>query len=190
MNYLEIINLNKSYDDNLILDKVNYRFKKGEFNALVGPSGIGKTSLLNILIGIDEDYSGKIIGMEKNKSIVFQENRLLENYSIKDNLNFVLNNPLDDNSINEYLQTLNLNVDASAIVNQLSGGMKRRISILRAVLKKSDIYIFDEPFKDMDHDTHLLVLEFIKRTLKGKTLIFSTHSDLDIKILKPYIIKI
>lgn len=190
MSFITIEDLSKSYGENLIFENANYKFKKNKFNAILGKSGLGKTTLLNILMGIDQDYTGNITGVPQSKSVVFQENRLLDNYSIYDNLNFVLKDKITPKYINSYLKKLDLNIYSSTIINQLSGGMKRRISILRAVLKESDIYIFDEPFKDMDRKTHILTLEFIKEELKNKTLIYSTHSDLDIEILKPNIIKL
>lgn len=188
MESIKIENLSKNYGDKWIFKNANYNFKKNQFNGIMGKSGVGKTTLLNILMGIDKDYIGNIIGIPEDKSVVFQENRLLENYSISDNLNFILESKISDDLIYEYLKRLELNVFPDTIINQLSGGMKRRISILRAILKDSDLYIFDEPFKDMDRKTHILTLEFVKEQLKGKTLIFSTHSDLDIDILKPNII--
>ena len=190
MKYIKIENLNKNYDSKSIFKNANYKFRKNIFNAIMGKSGIGKTTLLNILIGIDKDYTGNLIGLPKDKSVVFQEDRLLENYSISDNLNFVLKDKITNDSIEEYLERLDLNIPPETVVNQLSGGMKRRISILRAVLKESELYIFDEPFKDMDRRTHLITLKFVKEELKGKTLIFSTHSDLDIEIFQPNIIRL
>lgn len=190
MEFIEIENLNKHYQEKSIFKNANYKFKKNQFSGILGESGVGKTTLLNILMGIDQDYTGNLIGIPKDISAVFQENRLLENYSISDNLNFVLENRISDNYISKYLNRLDLNVAPDTNIDQLSGGMKRRISILRAILKDSDLYIFDEPFKDMDRKTHILTLEFVKEELKGKTLIFSTHSDLDIEILKPNIIKL
>lgn len=188
---IDLINLSKSFSDKTVFENLNCSFQIGEFTAITGASGVGKTSLLRILMGLDKDYSGLIKGLD-NKSIspVFQENRLLPNYSIYDNINLVMDKNLDPSYIDYYLKRLNLNLSCQELVKNLSGGMARRVAILRALLKDADLYIFDEAFKDLDPENHRLVLELVREELRGKTLIFTSHSRLDLDLLNPNIIQL
>lgn len=179
-------NLKKSYGDLLVLDSLNCRFRKGHFTAIVGPSGIGKTSLLKILMGLDKDYEGEVLNSNYGKiSAVFQENRLLENFSIRENVNLVLDRKLAEEDLAYYLGRLGLDVDPGQKVRELSGGMKRRVAILRALVVDCPLYIFDEPFKDMDQASHRQVLDLVQEKLASKTLIFTSHSPLDLEYLRP-----
>lgn len=179
-------NLKKSYGDLLVLDSLNCRFRKGHFTAIVGPSGIGKTSLLKILMGLDKDYEGEVLNCDYGKiSAVFQENRLLENFSIRENVNLVLDRKLAEEDLAYYLGRLGLDVDPGQKVRELSGGMKRRVAILRALVVDCPLYIFDEPFKDMDQASHRQVLDLVQEKLASKTLIFTSHSPLDLEYLRP-----
>ncbi|HEY4544517.1 MAG TPA: ATP-binding cassette domain-containing protein, partial [Tissierellaceae bacterium] len=128
---IEINNLNFGYDNLTIFENYNTKILSNRYNAVIGPSGCGKTTLLRILSGLEDKYSGHIKGMENKKiSICFQENRLLENYSIRDNINFVQNENLLDSYIKLELEKIGLDIDLNKKVSQLSGGMKRRIAIL------------------------------------------------------------
>lgn len=172
---IKTINLNKKFLDQVIFENLNIEIKKGRFNAVIGTSGRGKTTLLNILMGLDRDYSGKVEIEKLDMSVVFQENRLLESLSIYENINFVLEKDFDSDFINRHLNMVGLDIDCSKKVNKLSGGMKRRVAILRCILKKADIYILDEPFKEMDDDSYKKVLDYTKKYLYSKTVIFTTH---------------
>ena len=182
-------NIGKKYGDQVVFEDLNLEIEKNKFTALVGPSGIGKTSLLRILMGLDKDYTGEIINYNpRNISVVFQENRLLENFSILENINLVLRKKLDQDTLKTQLKLLGLEPSPNEKVKNLSGGMKRRIAILRALALDKEYYIFDEPFKDMDRETQLRLLKLVEEKLRGKTLIFTSHSQLDIDYLNPRII--
>lgn len=177
-------NISKSFKGNLIFKNLNCSFEKNKFTGIIGVSGIGKTSLLRILMGLDDDYTGEILNYDfEDISVVFQENRLLENFSIEENINLVLAKKIDPDLLKFHLQALGLNLDLDKKVSTLSGGMKRRLAILRAILLDKSTYILDEPFKDMDLATHLKVLNFVGENLKGKTVIFTSHNLEDIRHL-------
>lgn len=177
-------NISKSFKGNLIFKDLNCSFEKNKFTGIIGVSGIGKTSLLRILMGLDDDYTGEILNYDfEDISVVFQENRLLENFSIEENINLVLAKKIDPDLLKFHLQALGLNLDLDKKVSTLSGGMKRRLAILRAILLDKSTYILDEPFKDMDLATHLKVLNFVGENLKGKTVIFTSHNLEDIRHL-------
>lgn len=183
MSDIIIKNLYKSYENEKVLNNFNSIIKSNEFNIIVGSSGIGKTTLIRILMKLEKEDSGKIINIPKNISPVFQENRLLENLNIYENINFT-NEKISHEEIDKELEKINLNNIGNKKIKELSGGMKRRVTILRAILKEADLYIFDEPFKEMDEEVYKMVIKYVKEKLSGKTVIFSTHNKEEIDYFK------
>ena len=108
--------------------------------------------------------------------MVFQEDRLLENLSIYDNLDLVNPGKYDRETIKDELFSIGLENLIDKKVRELSGGMKRRVSILRALLVDSDIYVLDEPFKELDADSYRLCVEYFKQKMNGKTVIMTSHN--------------
>lgn len=169
---IKIENLNISYKDKEIINNFNENILKKEKVALLGLSGIGKTSLINALMGL-VDYTGTISFLEVPKyAVVFQEDRLLPDFTVYDNVKITATN-LSNAEINQYIQRFNLN--PKALISTLSGGMKRRVAILRAILAPSNIIIMDEPFKGLDNDTKELVMSTVKEKTSDKTMIIVTH---------------
>lgn len=180
---IKVKNLNFGYDNLIIFKNYNTTILNNRYNAVIGQSGSGKTTLLRILSGLESEYSGDIEGMDdKSISICFQENRLLENYSIKDNINFVQKENLPDSYIELELKKIGLDIDMNKKVYQLSGGMKRRIAILRCVLYDADIFILDEPFKELDEFNYNLTINYVKNKLLDKTVVFTTHNEKEINL--------
>lgn len=180
---IKVKNLNFGYNNLIIFKNYNTTILNNRYNAVIGQSGSGKTTLLRILSGLESEYSGDIEGMDdKSISICFQENRLLENYSIKDNINFVQKENLSDSYIELELKKIGLDIDMNKKVYQLSGGMKRRIAILRCVLYDADIFILDEPFKELDEFNHNLTINYVKNKLLDKTVVFTTHNEKEINL--------
>jgi NitT/TauT family transport system ATP-binding protein len=155
----------------------------------MAPSGMGKTTLLRIIMGLEEPDSGSIKGLEDLKiSTVFQEDRLCEYLTPINNIKLV-NPTLTDQQILEALSSFGLSGCERQKTSELSGGMKRRIAILRAIMAEYDILFLDEPFKGIDINTKETVIsEIIKRT-KGKTIIFVTHDEAEASLMGANIIK-
>ena len=178
----EVKNIVKQYGKLQVLDKVSIQFEENKIICILGPSGCGKTTLLNIMVGtLSKDY-GEVIGFEKEDiSFVFQEDRLIEWKNVKDNVGFVLRDKMDkkvrENVIDKYLRLVNLEEYKYYYPRQLSGGMKQRISILRAFAYPSKILIMDEPFKSLDINSKRTIMEFTLKLkeLRGKTCILVTH---------------
>ncbi|NLW52540.1 MAG: ABC transporter ATP-binding protein [Tissierellia bacterium] len=176
MDNITIKNLNKRYKDKLVFNDFSTKVLKGKKNFLIGVSGSGKTTLIRILLGL-EDYQGDInIETGSKFSVVFQEDRLLENLSIYDNLDLVNPGKYDRETIKDELFSIGLENLIDKKVRELSGGMKRRVSILRALLVDSDIYVLDEPFKELDADSYRLCVEYFKQKMNGKTVIMTSHN--------------
>ena len=166
-------NLTKMYDNKIILLNLNYKFKENIKYCFLGKSGIGKTTLLKILLGIEKVDDGKIIHNDCKKSVVFQNDRLFEDFTVLENLT-VINKNIE--YCIEILNKLDIFNEEKNICLNLSGGMKRRIAIARALAFKSDEYYFDEPFKGLDYNTKEKVINVIKEYTKNKTCFFITHS--------------
>ncbi len=188
---IEIRNLSKSYGDTLVLDNISITLTADRPVCLMGPSGRGKTTLFNILLGLIKRDNGEIIGIEnKNFSAVFQEDRLCEELSALMNLAIVLDKP-DKAELEELLLKMGLAQDEiRRPVSQLSGGQKRRVAILRALVSDSDVVLMDEPFKGLDDDTRLQVIQQVKRLLAGRLLMVITHNDEDAPALGAEIINL
>lgn len=168
-------NIYKTYEKE-VFSAFSLCLEEGKTTALLGPSGGGKTTLINMLLGFVKPDKGNITGTEnKSFSVVFQEDRLLEGFTVEENVMVSCN---DKALCSKVLEFLDISDASNFYISELSGGMKRRAAIARCLLKKADIYIFDEPFKGIDDALKSNIIYEIKNYLKGKTCIFITH-DMD-----------
>lgn len=150
----------------------------------MGESGIGKTTLIHLLLGLEKPDAGEIEGVPHGKmAAVFQENRLCENLSAAANVRLTARRKLDESAIQEAFREVNLKEVYQRPVRELSGGMKRRVAIVRALLADADCVVMDEPFKGLDEETRKLTAEYVRRCLEGKTLIVVTHDAKDAGLL-------
>lgn len=182
---LIIDQLSKSFDGLPVLDKVTLRLLSGNIYCLMGPSGSGKTTLFRILLGLSGPDSGSVKGLKKAKtSAVFQENRLCESFTPVENVTMVLpSSSTNQKKVEEELKKLLPVESLFRSVSTLSGGMKRRVAIVRALLVPSDIVIMDEPFTGLDEETKRLVIAYIKEQCAGKLVLISTHQEEDVGFL-------
>ena len=143
----------------------------------MGASGCGKTTFAMMLLGLVKPDSGTIEGLEnKRLSAVFQEDRLVEHLSAIANIILVLTKDVCDADIAKQLATVELEGELiRKSVSQLSGGEKRRVAIVRAVMAESDFVCLDEPFKGLDIETKEKVMEYVKKQVEGKTVLLITH---------------
>lgn len=169
---LGLLAVTKAFDKE-ILNNFTINFKDGKTTVLFGPSGCGKTTIINLLLGIITADKGDIISDSTAKiSVVFQEDRLLENITVLQNLLAVSKN---EELCKEILNSLGIGEVANKYPNQLSGGMKRRVALARAMAFNGDTFILDEPFKGIDVSLKQKIIEDIKRALNGKTCVIITH---------------
>ena len=162
--------ISKKYNEKLILDNINFEMFSGEILGLLGPSGIGKTTLLNILVGLEKETSGEIINYHNNKiGYVFQEDRLLNWLTIKEEV--------DEKIIWENLSLVGLKDYYNYFPKELSGGMRQRGSIARALTFAGDIMLFDEPFKSLDIKLRFELLDLMRKLKEEKntSILFVTH---------------
>ncbi len=167
---MKIQNLTFGYNDNLIFNDFNIEFEKGKITAILGRSGIGKTTLLNLASGI-------IPSKHKIKvptAIAFQDDKLIPHLTVKENLTLV---GISDLDIENSLKKCDMQDKLSAYPNALSGGEKQRVNVLRAFLANKELVLLDEPFSSLDIS---LKLKLIKMTAKlseekNSTVVFVTH---------------
>ncbi len=179
---IELDRLYKRYGEQELFHGRSFRFEEGITHVLFGASGSGKTTLLRLLMGLTEPDHGSIRGLEgKRISAVFQENRLCESLTVSRNIC----SPLPRGSreerqrllrrIETALRELGMPGTAGQRVSTLSGGMKRRTAILRALFCPAEIYIFDEACQGLDGENKRRVMERILRTTCGRTVFWVTH---------------
>ncbi|MBE5756974.1 MAG: ATP-binding cassette domain-containing protein [Clostridiales bacterium] len=168
---IELKNLSKSYGDKIIYTNFNLKIEDGETVAILGNSGCGKTTLLNIMANLT-DFNGEVIGID-NPSFVFAEDRLLPHKTVKENLLFV--NKVKD--VSYMLEKVGLKEYENAYPKELSTGMARRVSVLRAFCYDSSVMLLDEPFRNLDLALKYKLMDFFLELKKvdKKTAIFVTH---------------
>lgn len=179
---IKVSNLSKSFGDNQVFREFSCEIPAGEITSLEAPSGAGKTTLLRLLLGLETPDGGTIENVPKTKSVVFQEDRLLPEVSVFGNMKAVLPKSVDDSAIRDGLATLELPPNRKA--SELSGGMARRLSLLRALLMPGELLILDEPFNGMDADTRRMAAETIKCYRNGRTTIFVSHREEEREMLQ------
>jgi ABC-type nitrate/sulfonate/bicarbonate transport system ATPase subunit len=189
---IAIRNLNKSFELEgrtlPVLQDINLSIQPGEFLALVGSSGCGKTTLLRILLGLEKGYHGSvfldgvpIVGPSSERGIVFQEHRLLPWLTVAQNVGFGLRELKDAQEkrrrVGETLQLVGLEAFEKAYPGQLSGGMAQRAAIARALVNKPRVLLLDEPLGALDALTRLRMqreLDVLVRKEKVTTVLV-TH---------------
>ncbi len=181
-----------------IFTDISFQLKRGEFVAVVGPTGCGKTTLINLIAGLDRPESGNIFvdgvnitKLDDNKvaelrgrkiGIVFQIHNLLPNMSVYENVELPLgiqgvNGEERKSRVNEALETANVSSYAQRKITTISVGERQMVAIARAIVTHPDIILMDEPTEYLDPFTTDMVLAFIKSSniLKGKTVLVTTH---------------
>lgn len=173
--------LSKYYDGVPVFYNLNMKFLRNRITAILGPSGCGKTTLLNIISGIEKDYSGKIDLKGDTISYVFQEDRLIPYLNVYDNVAFVLKSTMDkariDLTVRKFLNMVELWDYRDKLPCKLSGGMKRRVALARAFAYKSDLLLMDEPFKGLDDRLKSDIIEkfLMIYSENRRTIILVTH---------------
>lgn len=184
---LKIKNLKKTYHnkdgETLAVKNFTFNLNEGEFIAIVGPSGCGKSTILSILAGIDNKSSGNI-KIEDNKKIgyMLQLDSLFNFRTVLDNclLGLEINKELNDENkkyVIDLLNTYGLKDFMYKYPNELSGGMRQRVALIRTLATKPDILLLDEPYSALDYQTRLAVSDDVYNIIKKekKSVIMVTH---------------
>lgn len=192
---LSIKNLSKAFGNKVIFSSFSYEFPDSGIFALSGDSGIGKTTLLRIIAGLDKDYLGEVVGGGIGRvSIAFQEHRLLPSLSALENVVFAVSDTKCEavlRKANNLLNSLGISEsDASLSSEELSGGMRQRVSLARAFIKEASVLLLDEPTKELDEGNAEAVRRMILELSKSSLVIMATHNSEDISRLGATVIRI
>lgn len=183
---LIIENLSKAYRDLDVFQGLDCTMESGHTYCLMGPSGCGKTTLFRIILGLEAANGGSILLSPKPALplvAVFQENRLCEDFSPLDNVMLAVRGAMSRELAYKELCRLLPEESVLRPAGTLSGGMKRRVAILRALLAPSCGILMDEPFTGLDDDTKDVVISYIKEKAADKLLLVATHQEEDIAAL-------
>ncbi|WP_413581523.1 ABC transporter ATP-binding protein [Bdellovibrio sp. HCB288] len=185
---IQIQNLKKDFGTKTVLKDFSLQIPEGSFTSLVGPSGCGKSTVLRLIAGLENATAGELKNSQKNHfGFVFQDANLLPWKTVLENvlLPFEISPELKGISKNEIksraldaLNKVNLQDSADLFPHQLSGGMKMRVSIARALVTKPKLLLMDEPFAALDEFTRYQ-MQLQMRDLwqsEGLTVLFVTHS--------------
>lgn len=173
-------NVSKAFGTQQILKDFSCVFKDGEKYLICGESGIGKTTLLRMIMSLESTDSGSIIfNNEATFAVVFQEDRLIRDLSAIDNI--ALADPLlTRQQIRRELSEVLPEDQIDKPVDELSGGMKRRVCLVRALLNDGRTIILDEPFAGLDEENRKRALQFIEEHRNGRTILLCSHEDDDL----------
>lgn len=175
MTDIVIRDLCKEYNGKQVLDRLNLTLPSGVTTAILAPSGYGKTTLLRILMGLEKPDSGTLQGLENIRvSAVFQEDRLCEGFGAEANLR-LCSPRASAEEIASSLAAFSLGDAGGKPVSAFSGGMKRRVSLLRALLADYDLLLLDEPFHGLDEELREQIMEETRLRSQGKTVVLVTH---------------
>ena len=180
---LKMTDMTFAFDKKIIFNNFSMELNKGEILAVMGPSGCGKTTLLALVAGLRKPQEGEIDNSFEKIAYVFQEPRLFPWLTVKENLLAVMDEK-DENAlktVTECLSLVGLDDSFDKHPNELSGGMKSRASLARALAFGGDLFLFDEPFAALDEDLRLKLSAKIKDYLRarGASAILVTHNRED-----------
>ena len=176
---MKIQHLCKSFDGKVVLDHVSLTLESGGTACLMAPSGRGKTTLLRCIAGLEDPDSGQITDLPERIAYVFQEDRLCDGFSAVDNIRLVTGKALGEGEIRRHLEELGLAGSLDQPVRELSGGMRRRVVISRAVCFGADLLLLDEPFKGLDDEARQQTADYILRRRGAAAILCVTHDRED-----------
>lgn len=193
---IEICKLSKIIDKNIILNDVNMNLESGNIYGFVGRNGSGKTMLLKMICGFVNPSSGNILIDDES---IFQKNyfnnniraliekpKFIDSLSGFDNLKLLanINNTIDDNTINYWLDKIGLLDEKNKLYSKYSLGMKQKLGIVQVLMENPPIMIFDEPLNGIDEKSANIVRDILlKEKENGKLILISTHIKEDIETL-------
>lgn len=187
----EAKNIKKTYGDLTVLENLSFEVDKNEIAAILGPSGIGKSTLLKCIVQLESIDSGSFVLngetlTEKNRTqvgLVFQSSSLFQHKNVLENLLMAprYHKLYEDKELlsmaDRYLQDFGLLEKKFAYPSELSGGQKQRIAIIRALLLKPLLLCFDEPTSSLDQENKMLLLDILQKIKKDHAILIVSHDE-------------
>jgi len=201
----------KRYGKNVVLDEVSFSIKQGEFVCIVGPSGAGKTTLINALLGAEylsdgdvkvNDFNvtranqSELQNYRRKVGVVFQDYKLLPKKTVFENISFALEvcgyeKSTIQQKVVDAMKKTGLETLRNQYPRQLSGGEKQRVSIARALIHAPQILIADEPTGNLDEENSQKIIDLLyKINDEGATVILATHDKSIVNAIKKRVIKL
>lgn len=193
-NKIRVINVNKKFNGQIVLEDISFDIKEGEFISMLGASGCGKTTLLKILIGIEQSDTGTVLKdgdditnkkpNERGMGLVFQNYALFPNMNVWNNVAYALKAkrlPKEEikQRVDNVLDMVGLTDFANKKPSKMSGGQQQRVAIARTLALNPDVILFDEPMAALDADIRMSLRKEIKELQKKlkKTMVYVTHDQ-------------
>lgn len=183
-------NLCKEYGEQQIFHEYSLQMKAGGIYCIMGRSGGGKTTLFRVLLGLSPYRKGYIQKPAGRAAVVFQEDRLCPEEDAVTNVSMVCTKAVSEEEIRNMLAEVLPAQELDKKVEEFSGGMKRRVAIVRALLADSEWIVMDEPFTGLDEKTKEKLVQFILKYRNGRTLLVATHQEKDVDTLGAELIKL
>ncbi len=182
---IRVNQVDKAYGTKQVLKSLSMTIRKPSITGIMGGSGIGKTTLLRLLLNLEQPDSGSITGLERERiSALFQEDRLCEDFNAIANVKMVCPAQVQIEEIIEAFIEIGISKEELIKpVRTFSGGMKRRVAVLRCLFADSTVLIMDEPLTGLDEKSKEQVIHFMKKRMQSKTVIFVTHIREEITML-------
>lgn len=168
---IELSKLTVKFDGQTVIEGLDFTFADGIFYGLTGASGIGKTTVLNVMAGLIPPTDGELLNTFEKTAYVFQEARLFPWLTALENIECVCK----DKEKARYCLELLLPFGENKYPDELSGGMQQRVAIARALAYDAPLLLLDEPFKGLDSETKELTLKAVTEHIKGRTAILISH---------------
>ena len=181
---IEVRHLSKIFEGKAVLEDVTFAFPEKAVTVVTGPSGQGKTTLLNVILGLIKPDVGEVAAARGLRyACVFQEDRLIEHMDAYRNVKLTAHGSVTSADVADVLASLGLDPRDGAHVSKFSGGMRRRVAIARAVLAKPDVLALDEPFKGLDLVARNHAARLILQRCPDAVKILVTHEPDEIAVM-------
>lgn len=170
---IELHDVSKAFDGKAVLQRINWRIEPGDGWLVAGASGIGKTTLLRLVMGLETPDSGAVTVRDGVRFCpVFQEDRLIEHWDAEQNVALTCGDPAQ---AREILRCLLPNDGLRQPVRTLSGGMRRRAALARALAAPGQILVLDEPFAGLDEKNAAAAWETVQKYRAGRAMLLVSH---------------
>ena len=181
---IELKDVSAAFQGHSVLEHCSLLVPDGGHTAVMGPSGSGKTTLLRLIAGQLAPDQGSVTVSHGRISYMYQEPRLLPWLTAEENVNLVLSDkPETMDTARQWLAAVGLADAMKKRPAELSGGMRQRVSLARALAYDGDLFLLDEPLSSLDEAMAVELLDLLKQYTQGKSMIFVTHSPEQAKVL-------